>query len=320
MSLIYNYFTEDISVINALKLLEKANAQKLLASSEELGIEYELFKSIAKRCGFLVQELKENGQLYFKLKKNGIPLVELYSSEESNKFNFLDLSDFHVGNKHFDENKLHKILQEAVEKNVNQVFIAGDVFEAVYDISQYDFRIMNMQKQKHIERCFKSQLYTIYNILKKYNLNYYVINGNHEYGYEQLGIMNPLRELEQKLRASGINFNAYDTYIVDFFVAGVVKRVMHLESYYERKTVCNAMERLYEFERHGGLEVKISEKEVAPIRFLECGHVHLTMELYSARNNVYVIQPGSLIVTENPYESGIFVRGETTKEKNIIRY
>ena len=200
------------------------------------------------------------------------------------------------------------------------VFIAGDIFEAVYDVTQYDFRIMNPKKQKQVEKCFKSQLYTIFKILREYDLSYYAINGNHEYGYEQLGIMNPLKQLEEKLRCEGIDFNSYGTYIVDFLIAGVVKRVMHLESYYERKTVCNAMERLYEFERHGGLNVKISETEKVPIRFLECGHVHLTMELYSARHNVYVMQPGSLIVTENPYESGIFVRGEVTKERNIVRY
>ncbi len=256
----------------------------------------------------------------FRLKKKGIPLVKLYSREEEKTFNFLDVSDFHVGNKDFNPDKLHEILREAVERGVRQVFIAGDIFEAVYDVTQYDFRIMNPKKQKQVEKCFKSQLYTIFKILREYDLSYYAINGNHEYGYEQLGIMNPLKQLEEKLRCEGIDFNSYGTYIVDFLIAGVVKRVMHLESYYERKTVCNAMERLYEFERHGGLNVKISETEKVPIRFLECGHVHLTMELYSARHNVYVMQPGSLIVTENPYESGIFVRGEVTKERNIVRY
>lgn len=307
-------------MVNALKLMEKANCQLLTTSSDELGIDYELFKSIAMRCGFLVQEKKDELHKKFKLKKKGIPLVNLYSREEDNTFNFLDVSDFHVGNKDFCPEKLHEILQEAVEKDVRQVFIAGDIFEAVYDITEYDFRIMNPKKQKEVEKCFKSQLYTIFKILRNYDLNYYAINGNHEYGYEQLGIMNPLKQLEEKLQCEGINFNSYDTFIVDFLIAGVVKRVMHLESYYARKTVCNAMERLYEFERHGGLNVKLGNGENAPIRFFECGHVHLTMELFSSKHNVYVIQPGSLIVTENPYESGIFVKGETTKEKNIIRY
>lgn len=307
-------------MVNALKLMEKANCQVLTTNSDELGIDYELFKSIASRCGFLVQERKEEVHKKFKLKKKGIPLVQLYSRDQDNTFNFLDVSDFHVGNNDFNPDKLHEILQRAVEREVRQVFIAGDIFEAVYDVTQYDFRIMNLKKQKQVEKCFKSQLYTIFKILREYNLNYYAINGNHEYGYEQLGIMNPLKQLEEKLQCEGINFNSYDTYIVDFLVASVVKRVMHLESYYERKTVCNSMERLYEFERHGGLMVKVNDFETAPIRFLECGHIHLTMELFSSKCNVYVIQPGSLIVTENPYESGIFVRGEVTKEKNIIRY
>lgn len=307
-------------MVNALKLMEKANCQAVTTNSEELGIDYELFKSIAERCGFSIQEKNDELRKVFRLKKKGIPLVKLYSREEEKTFNFLDVSDFHVGNKDFNPDKLHEILQKAVERGVRQVFIAGDIFEAVYDFTQYDFRIMNPKKQKQVEKCFKSQLYAIFKILREYDLSYHAINGNHEYGYEQLGIMNPLKQLEEKLRCEGIDFNSYDTYIVDFLIAGVVKRVMHLESYYERKTVCNAMERLYEFERHGGLFVKVNGGEVAPIRFLECGHVHLTMELFSSRHNVYVLQPGSLIVTENPYESGIFVRGEVTKEKNIIRY
>ncbi len=307
-------------MVNALKLMEKANCQVVTTNSEELGIDYELFKSIAERCGFSIQEKNDELRKMFRLKKKGIPLVKLYSREEEKTFNFLDVSDFHVGNEDFNPDKLHEILRKAVERGVRQVFIAGDIFEAVYDVTQYDFRIMNHKKQKQVEKCFKSQLYAIFKILREYDLSYYAINGNHEYGYEQLGIMTPLRQLEEKLRCEGIDFNSYDTYIVDFLIAGVVKRVMHLESYYERKTVCNAMERLYEFERHGGLFVKVNDNESAPIRFLECGHVHLTMELFSSRHNVYVLQPGSLIVTENPYESGIFVRGEVTKEKNIIRY
>ncbi len=151
-------------------------------------------------------------------------------------------------------------------------------------------------------------------------MNYHAINGNHEYCFEQLGVSHPLKVLEEKLRGVGINFTAYDTYIMDFVIAGVIKRMIHLESYYEKKTVCHSMERLYEFNRNGGLNVTTSEGNVLPIRFLTCGHVHLTMELYSSLYNVYVVQPGSLIVSENPYDSGIFIRGEVTKENNIIRY
>lgn len=307
-------------MVNALKLMEKSNYNYAIADSNELGIEYDLLKDIALRCGFEVREKFKDSKRMFKLKKSGIPLVELYSWEDDNTFNFLDISDLHVGSENFNADKLNSILTEAMERNVRQVFIAGDVFEAVYEPSKYDFRIMNQQKLKQIEKSFKHQLYTIYKILKQYNLNYYAINGNHEYCFEQLGIGQPLKELEEKLNQDGINFTSYDNYIMDFEIAGVIKRMIHLESYYERKTISHSMERLYEFERHGGLNITISNGEILPIRFLECGHVHLTMELYSSIHNVYVTQPGSLIVSENPYEPGIFVRGEVTKEKNIIRY
>ncbi len=256
----------------------------------------------------------------FKLKKKGIPLVDLYSGKQSNQFNFLDISDLHVGNKAFQADKLHELLTKAVERNVDYVFIAGDLLEAVYDPCIYDFRIMNEQKTRQVEKYFRNQVYTLYRILRQYNLNYIAINGNHEYGFEQLGIWNPLKLLEEKLQRVGVNFQAYDTYLMDFQIAGVVKRMIHLESFYEKKTICHSMERLYEFERNGGLNVVMSDGDTIPVRFLTCGHVHLTMELYSARHNVFVAQPGSLIVCENAYEPGVFVRGEVTKEKNIIRY
>lgn len=307
-------------MVNALKLMEKTNHQYASTNSNELGIEYTLFKDIAARCGFEVRERLKNSRRMFKLKKCGIPLIKLYSREEDNKFNFLDIADLHVGSSNFNEDKLNSLLTMAVERNVKQVFIAGDIFEAVYEPAEYDFRILNQKKIRQIEKSFKNQLYTIYKILKQYDLNYYAINGNHEYCFEQLGVYSPLKILEEKLRAIGINFNAYDTYIMDFLVAGVIKRMIHLESYYERKNISHALERLYEFERHGGLKVQASDGVDVPIRFLECGHIHLTMELYSSVHNVYVTQPGSLIVNENPYEPGIFVRGEITPENNVIRY
>ncbi len=307
-------------MVNVLKLMENANSRFMIANSDELGIDYKLFKSIATRCGYSVLERKEGYKKLFKLRKSSIPLVKLYPYEQDNTFNFLDISDIHVGNKMFDPDKLRSILEAAKKRNVRQVFIAGDIFEAVYDSTEYDFRIMSSSKQKYVEKRFKDELYRISKIFAEYPFDYYAINGNHEYEYEQLGIESPIKQLEEKLRRYGVNFNSYDTYIVDFLIAGVIKRVMHLESFYTQKTVCASLERLYEFNRHGGLNVKISENEKVPIRFLECGHVHLTMELYSGRHNVYVMQPGSLIVTENPYESGIFARGEVTKERNIVRY
>ncbi len=157
-------------MINVLKLIEKANANYFSQDSYELGIDYNLFKDISKRCGYRVQEKNANNQRMFKIKKQGIPIVNLYSREENNKFNFLDISDLHVGNKLFDADKLHNILEKAIERNVSHVFIAGDIFESVYDPFNYDFRIMNDQKRHQIEKSFKNQLFTIFKILRQYNL------------------------------------------------------------------------------------------------------------------------------------------------------
>ncbi len=307
-------------MVNALKLLESANHHPVLADSSELGIKLELFESIAKRCGFFVIHEEENGRRVIRLKKKNIPLVKLYSREESPYFHFLDISDLHVGNEQFEEEKLCAILEEAVNREVKEVFIAGDLFEAIDNPQELDFRILNAEKIQSVMQVYKKQLRKLFRIFKRYDLSYHAICGNHEYAFEQLGIMNPVKELERKLMNEGIDFRSYDTYLIDFEIAGIIKRVIHLESYFEHKKGFPALERLKEFEKHGGLNVHVSEQTTIPIRFLECGHVHIPMELYSSKHNVYITQPGSFLERNLADEPGIFVRGEVTPKLNIIRY
>ena len=299
--------------------METANHEFIPLDFDSLEMEPELFKSIAQRCGFTIIESIQDDVTFIKLRKRQIPFVKLYSREMNHQFHFLDISDLHVGSEQFDEEKLIDILKEAKEREVRQVFIAGDLFELEIDHREYDPRIMNEEKRKRIKKRYKEQLRYLVELFSKYSFDYYAINGNHEYVLEQLGIMTPLKEMEFLLRKKLINFNAYDTYIMDFEIAGVVKRMIHLERYYQCKNVFSAMERLFEFNRHGGLEVK-TEEGIIPIRFLECGHVHMTMELYNSDYHVFVIQPGCFLKNENRYGPGVFVKGEVTPERCVIRY
>jgi hypothetical protein len=306
-------------MVNALKLMETANHKFVPVGDDEMDIDPKLFIDIATRCGFTVIKREEANKLFLKLRKRTIPVARLYSREENSKFNFLDIADLHVGHPQFDEEKLIQTFEMAKERGVQQVFIAGDLFELDFDPREYDPRIMNEQKQKRIKRQFKECLRHLANILSQYPFSYYAINGNHEYVLEQLGIMHPLKELETTLKKKSINFNAYDTYLMDFEIAGVIKRVIHLERYYQCKNVFSAMERLLEFKRHGGLFTTV-DGATLPIRFLECGHVHMTMELYNADHQVFISQPGCFLKDENNYRPGIFAEGEITPELHVIRY
>ncbi len=308
-------------MVNALKLLETANHQTILADSSELGMQLELFKSIAIRCGFTVIMGELDGKPTIRLRKKRIPLVRLYEREVNHKFHFLDIADLHVGNPDFDEGKLFSLLEEATKRKVTEVFIAGDLFEAIDNPQELDFRIMNAEKKEEVAQIYKSQLRKLYRIFRRFELRYYAINGNHEYAFEQLGIMSPTKELEKRLENEGISFKSYDTYLVDFEIAGVIKRVIHLESYYENERgLPPVLERLNEFYDHGGLSVAISKSQSLPVRFLQCGHVHIPMELYSAEHQVFVTQPGSFLKRNLSNNPGIFVRGEITPELHVIRY
>ncbi len=305
-------------MVNALKLLETANHEFVPLNFDFLDIEPELFKSIADRCGFTLIEKEEPDGVYVKLRKRRIPFVKLSTQVEDGNLNFLDIADLHVGNPQFDQEKLIEVLEKAKEKKIKQVFIAGDLIELDIDSREYEPRIMNPEIQRRIKKLCLEQVRQLVAIFSKYPFQYYAINGNHEYVIEQLGISKPLKELEHRLKAKSIDFHAYDTYIMDFEISGIIKRMIHLERYYQCKNVFLAMERLLEFKRHGGLVVN-TEEGALPIRFLECGHVHMTMELYNSDYHVFVIQPGSFLKDENQYGPGVFVEGTVTSDKRIIR-
>ena len=128
--------------------------------------------------------------------------------------------------------------------------------------------------------------------------NYRVINGNHEYGYEILGLEPPLRILERKMRAKGKRFTFYDTYMVDFIIA--------------------TYDRLRKFKKNGGLWVRYNGKKY-PIRFFQCGHLHHRQEVYDGSTKIFITQPGSFVKNEMVYAPGILVRGRVLDNKTVIR-
>ena len=293
--------------MNSLTFMEDANYNDFLLEQKQ--IKKDLVYDLARRCGFKVLTHSTEGRVYYRLKKVGIPCERLYTHEEKTTFNYLDLADLHIGNSDCQIGKIRYVLNEAVKNKVDYVFIAGDVLDG-----------LTYPSRKDVKEIYKCQIGMAFFLFKDYpNLDFRVIPGNHDFTFDFFGIKSPLRFLEERLRAEGCKFTVYDGYIQDFEMAGVVKRMMHLESFYYQDNVLSAIERLHVFKEHGGLQVKCIDGVRRPIRFLQCGHVHKTVEIYNSDFNVYITQPGCFIKDKNYYSPSIHVVGEVLNDLRIVR-
>lgn len=286
--------------------METANAGYL--PIDDKGIDSSLLYDLAARCGFKVLTAKDGGRVLYKLKKLGIPCERLYTREEKSTFNFIDIADLHIGDENCEVSKIRAVLEYAVKNNVEYIFIAGDIFNGVTE-----------KNRDNVKDVFSKQLDIAVSIFRKFPVKIFALPGNHEFTFDYMGVTRPLRMLEERLKDEKCDFQAFDGYIQDFEMAGVIKRMMHLEEFYHHDKTFAAIQRLYTFEANGGLNVKGSDGKKRPIRFLQCGHIHKTIEIYNSDFNVYISQPGSFVRGQNYYMPFIHVKGEVTDDLRILR-
>ncbi len=308
---------------NMLRALEKATLERVPLTNESLGIDPSIFLRVAKSCGYEPSFKPINKGMTVKLESKNIPVVMLYDGEESQYFNFLDLSDLHVGHKNFDVKELDKILSRYYEDgkpSVDYVFIAGDLLEGIAT-DYYTQKLVSEDRRelKKVTEIRNEQVNTLVNVLMRYDFDYRVINGNHEYGFEMLGLEPPLRLVEKKMRNHNKKFTFYDTYVIDFIIAGICKRMMHVESFESVVGDEISCERLKRFKKESGLMIRYKKKWY-PIRFLQCGHLHKRRQMFDKSNKIYITQPGSFVQTEQSESPGILVRGQVLKNKMIEVY
>lgn len=291
---------------NLLTLMEQATHN--LFSPEEYNIPTYLWHSIAEQCGFTYERHRRHGKVYYRLKRKEIPCEKLYSRDEKTTFNYIDMADLHIGHPECEESRIREALRYAEDNGVDYVFIAGDTFNGAYN---------NDNAEEELER----QVDKAFSIFRRHpDLSILVIPGNHEFSFVFNGIYySPLKRLENLLVEEGCNFKAYSGYIQDFEMAGVIKRMMHLESYYHQGNEYSLVHRLYEFNEHGGLMVKCEDHIKRPIRFLHCGHIHKKIEVYDSDFNVFVTQPGAFIKEQNFRRPFIHVKGEVLDDLRIVR-
>ena len=269
-------------------------------SEDEIRVPFDVFKKFAKRNNFNIEKKTFDDVVKYKLKRKKIP-VYFISGEEEKEFCFMDISDLHIGNKRFDGRALRERLQYAVDNGIKYVFISGDVFEGCTD--------------ETTEYSYLEQIMLAYYIFRDYpQLIFYVINGNHEYSFEQVGLPNPLKRLEAMLKCEGIDFNFFDVYLMDFIICGVVKRVMHVERQDFNKRRIFAALKIKKFDEEGSLKIKYNDKEYQ-VRFFQVGHIHINVQMYYAKKKVFISQPGSFLKREYSGDRANIIRGKVIDGK-----
>ena len=291
----------DEFLVNLLHLCETMTTRWIEES--ELKVPIETLEKFALRNNFDIKYKRKNNQLRYHLIRKRI-LVHFISGKDTTSFNFLDISDLHIGHPNFDEKKLREVLHRAIIENVEYVFIAGDIFEGITDDSSENTPYM-------------SQIDLARSIFHDYNLKYYAINGNHDYSFEQLGLPNPIKRLETMLLSDGIEFHFFDTYLIDFVICGVIKRVMHVERQDFNKKSIFATLKLRKFDEEQMLQ-NYYDDESYPVRFFQVGHIHVNVQMYFSKRRIYISQSGSFIKNDSLAERANFIKGEVIGKKILL--
>lgn len=295
-------FKGGIALRNMLKLMMNATNGYVSLKRELLGVEPNIFLNVAEKCGFEAIHLGNESDELVTLRRLGIPKIMLYDADESNEFCWLNVSDFHVGHPRFDEDALLRVLEKYYNKVKNSkhkyVFIAGDSCNAVLDDTlSYELVKENNIFWNRVKCMYDQQSEKLFSILSRFPLDYIALNGNHEYMFVQLGLPSPLEGIENRMRALDINYRFYDTYMMDFIIAGVAVRIMHLEGHLFKDGRNPIYERINEFRFEKNLVTYYNGKKY-PVRFIQSGHRHKKQILYDPVNKIYVVEAGSFIKDE----------------------
>ena len=268
----------------------------------EIRVPIEVFKRFAERNHFTIEKKSKGDTCKYKLSRIKIPVFFISGSDQK-EFKFMDIADVHIGNAHFDEKALRNKLRYAVYSGVKQVFIAGDLFEGICN--------------DNCEKVFSSQIEQAFNIFKDYPLHYYAINGNHDYSFEQRSFPNPIKTLSIRLKEIGIDFEYFDTYLMDFIICGVIKRVMHVERQDFSKKSIFATLKLKQFDEDGML-LNTYEGKTYPVRFFQVGHIHVNVQMYYSKRKVFISQSGSFIETDRCLDCANVISGNVIDQKVLM--
>jgi len=250
---------------------------------DELGTSMTEIRMLRDMGYQILNQAAENGRVYYIGSPDESPyLFVSKASRDTQHIKFLELSDIHAGSKMFDEQGLRDVLQRALDDGYVDAHISGDLVDG-------NKLYRGQQKNLRYWRC-EDQADYLAEILMEYDLNYVAVKGNHDESYEKVGSPNPIRLIEMRMREEDKNFVFLDSMAGDLVIAGVVKRMVHLDGgrayakSYPGQTYLRNL-----FDSHGE-DVWIRGNKYR-LRFGQFGHFHSNI-MYEA-SGVYCTHPGN---------------------------
>lgn len=240
-----------------------------------------------------IKNLEDNVKSHFDPRKNDYVyyitprddmayIIVSEASEETKTLKILEMSDIHTGCKTFDEEKLRKYLERAVQNDVEFVHIAGDLFDGngVYRGQDKNLRYHSAEEQ--VDK--------LYSILCEYDLWYIATLGNHDESFCSRGGVNPVYLLEQKMARNGKRFTYLNSYEGNVVHCGVVFRLIHLRGNMSRSKSYAPQRYLGNMLRSNMNNVLLGGKKYN-IRSITAGHFHVQYSLNQA--GIFSIMPGN---------------------------
>ena len=266
--------TIDLDKIN--KAIKKLS-QKGFCDKKELGLTNAEIKYINHKCNYNIYVNTSDNTVVFKMENDSNNII--YSPiEQKGIVSYLEISNLLVGSTFFSEEALRYMLDNAKQREVKYVHIAGNA-------------IWGIPKKETVEntKIFKgeNQVDELVRILSDYpDFHYFTINGFCENSFikskDDQVRFDPMRLAEQLMRAKGIKFTAINSYKCDFLIFGIVFRMFNNKSSLKNPYTVDydiVKEQRNLMAKQGNMTtINGNRYSIGAIHY---GHVPSTIELYS---------------------------------------
>lgn len=259
--------------------------RKGLCTLEELQISKEDINELIEFGLNIAYNESTNSYYIDTISTNNYEIISL-KSKEPKDVKWLELSDFHVGSKFFDEETLRYVLDKAKTRGYKYVHIAGDLC-AGHPKYKKQWQTLNLVTAEE-------QAKKVVEILSDYPcFEYHAVHGDCDCSFEKYDSINPLLIIKKELNEKGIKFNYFNDYAANLIIEGVVKRIVHLKESRRAYTRSYRIDMYLrqQFENIGD-NVLIGDRNYN-LAFIQFGH--LLINTYDIKGSTYLTSTSGFI-------------------------
>lgn len=244
---------------NPIKIIRKMSREWV--AKGDIDFDFRYLERIIQEAELSFQKIQIRKKTYFKVE--GIKAKTIFLSGKEDECKFAAISDLHGGFNSIEIRKLEKFLLRAEKSGVKYCLISGDTHEGINIFPGQELLL----KEKYPEK----QAEIIFNVLKKFNFKYVLIDGNHDLSFNTNGYKNPNEILARMLNKIGIQTHYLKTFVGNVIIGGVCIRLVHLDDHYGKGQNIPCLKYLEKVIEHPFVEFNGITYLVACI---QAGHIH----------------------------------------------